>query len=216
MAGIGSLFGGGKEKHAEDFPVKKSDAEWRAQLTPAQYRIARAQGTEHPFCGTLLDNHKTGTYHCVCCDLPLFSSDAKFNSGTGWPSFFQPVSKENVATISDRSHGMVRVDVMEALIEATSFLHGVRPADRHRIAVMTGSGGLAAASVCGFGGGFFFSSFFRASAIGSTFGSGFFSASLASSFAGSGFFSAFLGSSFFGSSFTTGFGGSGFFSTGFS
>jgi methionine-R-sulfoxide reductase len=60
----------------------------------------------------LLDNKKTGTYHCICCDLPLFSSDAKFNSGTGWPSFFSPVSKENVATIEDRSHGMVRVEIL--------------------------------------------------------------------------------------------------------
>jgi methionine-R-sulfoxide reductase len=92
--------------------VVRSDAEWAARLTPAQYEVCRAKGTERPFCGTLLDNKKTGTYHCVCCDLPLFSSDAKFNSGTGWPSFFQPVSKENVATISDRSHGMVRTEIL--------------------------------------------------------------------------------------------------------
>jgi methionine-R-sulfoxide reductase len=92
--------------------VVRTDAEWAARLTPAQYEICRAKGTERPFCGTLLDNHKDGTYHCVCCDLPLFSSDAKFNSGTGWPSFFQPVSKENVATIEDRSHGMARVEIL--------------------------------------------------------------------------------------------------------
>jgi methionine-R-sulfoxide reductase len=92
--------------------IVRSDAEWAARLTPAQFEVCRAKGTERPFCGTLLDNHKTGTYHCVCCDLPLFSSDAKFNSGTGWPSFFQPVSKENVATISDRSHGMVRTEIL--------------------------------------------------------------------------------------------------------
>lgn len=92
--------------------VVKTDAEWAAQLTPEQYFVTRAKGTERPFCGTLLDNHKTGTYHCVCCDLPLFSSDAKFNSGTGWPSFFQPVSKENVATIEDRSHGMTRTEIL--------------------------------------------------------------------------------------------------------
>ena len=90
--------------------IVRTDAEWAARLTPAQYEVCRAKGTERPFCGTLLDNKKTGTYHCVCCDLPLFSSDAKFNSGTGWPSFFQPVSKENVATIEDRSHGMVRTE----------------------------------------------------------------------------------------------------------
>ena len=92
--------------------VVKTDAEWAAMLTPEQYFVTRAKGTERPFCGTLLDNKKTGTYHCVCCDLPLFSSDAKFNSGTGWPSFFQPVSKENVATIEDRSHGMTRVEIL--------------------------------------------------------------------------------------------------------
>lgn len=92
--------------------VAKTDAEWAAQLTPEQYRITRGKGTERPFCGTLLDNHKVGTYHCVCCDLPLFSSDAKFNSGTGWPSFFQPVSKQNVATIEDTSHGMIRVEIL--------------------------------------------------------------------------------------------------------
>ncbi len=92
--------------------IVRTDAEWAARLTPAQFEVCRAKGTERPFCGTLLDNHKTGTYHCVCCDLPLFSSDAKFNSGTGWPSFFQPVSKENVATISDRSHGMVRTEIL--------------------------------------------------------------------------------------------------------
>ena len=92
--------------------VVRSDAEWAARLTPAQYEVCRAKGTERPFCGTLLDNKKVGTYHCVCCDLPLFSSDAKFNSGTGWPSFFQPVSKQNVATIEDRSHGMVRTEIL--------------------------------------------------------------------------------------------------------
>jgi len=92
--------------------VVKTDAEWAAQLTPEQYFVTRAKGTERPFCGTLLDNKKTGTYHCVCCDLPLFSSDAKFNSGTGWPSFFQPVSKENVATISDNKYGMTRTEIL--------------------------------------------------------------------------------------------------------
>jgi methionine-R-sulfoxide reductase len=92
--------------------VVKTDAEWAAMLTPEQYFVTRAKGTERPFCGTLLDNKKTGTYHCVCCDLPLFSSNAKFNSGTGWPSFYQGVSKENIATISDTSHGMVRTEIL--------------------------------------------------------------------------------------------------------
>ena len=92
--------------------VVKTDAEWAAMLTPDQYFVTRAKGTERPFCGTLLDNKKTGTYHCVCCDLPLFSSNAKFNSGTGWPSFFQGVSKENIATITDKSHGMARTEIL--------------------------------------------------------------------------------------------------------
>ncbi|MEY3958099.1 MAG: peptide-methionine (R)-S-oxide reductase MsrB [Verrucomicrobiota bacterium] len=92
--------------------VVKTDAEWEALLPPETYRILRAKGTERPFCGTLLDNKKQGTYHCVGCDLPLFSSDSKFNSGTGWPSFFRPVSKHNVATIEDRSHGMVRTEIL--------------------------------------------------------------------------------------------------------
>jgi methionine-R-sulfoxide reductase len=92
--------------------VVKTDAEWAALLTPEQFRITRGKGTERPFCGTLLDNKKTGTYHCVCCDLPLFASDAKFNSGTGWPSFFKGVSPENIATIVDRSHGMTRTEIL--------------------------------------------------------------------------------------------------------
>ncbi len=76
--------------------VIKTDAEWKAQLTADQYKIARNKGTERAFCGNLFDNHKLGVYACVCCDLPLFSSNSKFESGTGWPSFFQPVASENV------------------------------------------------------------------------------------------------------------------------
>ena len=91
--------------------VVKSDAQWRAQLTPEQYRIARGAGTEARFCGTLLDNKKEGVYACICCDLPLFSSDSKFESGTGWPSFFQPISRENVIARTDRSHGMMREEI---------------------------------------------------------------------------------------------------------
>ena len=91
--------------------IEKTDAEWRALLTPEQFAVARAQGTERPFCGTLLDNKSHGVYACVCCGLPLFASNAKFDSGTGWPSFFQPVSDENVATKPDRSHGVLRVEI---------------------------------------------------------------------------------------------------------
>jgi peptide-methionine (R)-S-oxide reductase len=92
--------------------VKKTDAEWRKLLTPEEYAIARGQGTEPAFCGTLLDNHREGIYHCVCCGLPLFASDSKFNSGTGWPSFFQPVAKENVLTRVDNSYGMRREEIL--------------------------------------------------------------------------------------------------------
>jgi len=93
-------------------PVVKTDAEWRAQLTPEQFEVARGKGTERPFCGTLLDNKKNGVYTCVCCGLPLYSSIAKFNSGTGWPSFFQGVADENIKTHSDRAYGMVRTEIL--------------------------------------------------------------------------------------------------------
>ena len=92
--------------------VEKSDAEWKRQLTRKQYEVARGKGTEPPFCGLLLDNKRDGVYACVCCSLPLFSSDSKFNSGTGWPSFFQPVGPENVVTEVDRSYGMRRTEIL--------------------------------------------------------------------------------------------------------
>jgi methionine-R-sulfoxide reductase len=96
----------------EQNKVVKSDEEWKKQLTPEQYQIARGKGTERPFCGNLLDNKKDGVYTCICCALPLFASDAKFDSGTGWPSFFQPVAKENVVTETDHSHGWVRKEIL--------------------------------------------------------------------------------------------------------
>jgi len=99
-------------------PVRKTDAEWKAQLTPAQFQIARGKGTERPFCGTLLDNKRDGAYLCVCCGLPLFRSDAKFHSGTGWPSFFQPIGAENVVSHEDRSYGMSRVEILCARCDA--------------------------------------------------------------------------------------------------
>jgi methionine-R-sulfoxide reductase len=95
----------------EEHKVIKTDDQWKAQLTAAQYQIARGKGTEPPFCGNLLDNHKSGVYTCVCCRLPLFSSVAKFTSGTGWPSFFKPIG-ENVIEHPDQSHGMTRTEIL--------------------------------------------------------------------------------------------------------
>lgn len=98
--------------------VIKTDSQWRAQLTPEQLQIARGKGTERPFCGTLLDNKREGVYVCVCCGLPVFLSAAKFDSGTGWPSFVQPIAVENVGTHVDRSSGMVRVEILCARCDA--------------------------------------------------------------------------------------------------
>jgi methionine-R-sulfoxide reductase len=98
--------------------VVKTDAEWQARLTPEQYRIARGKGTEAPHCGTLLDNKRDGVYACLCCRLPLFVSDHKFQSGTGWPSFFQPIAAENVTTEEDRSYGMRRTEILCARCDA--------------------------------------------------------------------------------------------------
>ncbi len=98
--------------------IIKTDEEWKKLLTDEQYRIARGKGTERAFCGVFYDNHKDGVYHCVCCDLPLFASNSKFESGTGWPSFFQPVSEENIETVSDFSHGMTRTEIVCARCDA--------------------------------------------------------------------------------------------------
>ncbi|MHB1036819.1 MAG: peptide-methionine (R)-S-oxide reductase MsrB [Pirellulales bacterium] len=92
--------------------VVLSDAEWQKRLTPEQYQIARGKGTEGAFCGGLLKNKVAGVYACVCCGLPLFQSSAKFESGTGWPSFFQPIAKENLREGEDRSHSMVRTEIL--------------------------------------------------------------------------------------------------------
>ncbi len=91
--------------------VVKSDEEWRKELSPGAYNIARHDGTEPAFTGQYWDNHDTGLYRCACCGTPLFSSDTKFESGTGWPSFSQPVAPENVSTLEDNSFGMRRTAV---------------------------------------------------------------------------------------------------------
>ena len=101
------------------FPLAlRSDAEWARQHTPEQFRVARGKGTERPFCGTLLDNKLDGVYSCVCCGLPLFSWGGKFNSGTGWPSFFQPVAAENVVTSADHGFGTIRTEILCARCDA--------------------------------------------------------------------------------------------------
>jgi peptide-methionine (R)-S-oxide reductase len=91
--------------------VEKTDAEWRAQLTPEQYSIIRQKGTEAPFTGALNFNHETGMYRCIGCGADLFRSDAKFDSGSGWPSFYMPLDSAAVTTHEDSSHGMRRVEV---------------------------------------------------------------------------------------------------------
>jgi len=95
---------------AETFEVEKTDAEWRAQLSPEQYDILRQEGTERPWTSPLLKEHRKGTFACAGCDLPLFASETKFDSGTGWPSFFKPLDNA-VATRQDRTYGMVRNEV---------------------------------------------------------------------------------------------------------
>lgn len=91
--------------------IHKTEEEWKKQLGPQAYSILRSESTERPFCGLLLDNKKAGVYFCAGCDLPLFSSNSKFHSGTGWPSFFEPFAKENVGENKDVSYGMVRTEI---------------------------------------------------------------------------------------------------------
>ena len=90
--------------------IRKSDAEWRSQLTDDQFRVSRQRGTEPPFTGKYNAEKRPGTYTCVCCGQELFSSDMKFDSGTGWPSFTEPTEQSHVEMHEDRSYGMVRVE----------------------------------------------------------------------------------------------------------
>jgi peptide-methionine (R)-S-oxide reductase len=91
--------------------IRKSEEQWRAELDPNRFAILRQAATEPPWSGELLVNHEDGVYHCGACNAPLFRSDAKFESGSGWPSFFQPVSEDAVELEEDNSHGMRRVEV---------------------------------------------------------------------------------------------------------
>jgi peptide-methionine (R)-S-oxide reductase len=92
--------------------VEKSEQEWREQLTPQQYDVLRRQGTEPPFTGEYVYNKDSGNYNCAACGAPLFSSDTKFDSGTGWPSFYEPMDEGGVELREDRSHGMARTEVV--------------------------------------------------------------------------------------------------------
>lgn len=91
--------------------VERQPEEWQSQLTPEQYQVARLGGTERAFTGAYWNHKGDGFYHCICCDAPLFSSETKFDSGTGWPSFWDGVSAGAITTREDRSHGMVRTEI---------------------------------------------------------------------------------------------------------
>lgn len=97
---------------AQTYPVQKTESEWRTLLPANSFRVLRKAGTERPFTGKLLKEKRAGTFQCRGCSTALFPSNTKFNSGTGWPSFFQPSSKKSVVEVEDRSHGMVRVEVV--------------------------------------------------------------------------------------------------------
>lgn len=101
----------GEEIKVSDDKSSKSEAEWRARLSPEQYAVCRLAATEQPFSGKWCDHHEAGTYACVACGAPLFDSQAKFDSGCGWPSYFRPASDEAVTLHQDDSHGMHRTEV---------------------------------------------------------------------------------------------------------
>ncbi len=96
----------------EEKMISKTDEQWKAQLTTEQFNVTRRKGTERAFTGAYWNNHERGSYNCVCCGQSLFSSEHKFESGTGWPSFYQVILKKNVAVVKDQSHGMVREEVI--------------------------------------------------------------------------------------------------------
>lgn len=115
LAGVAGLFTlsrltGAQAESAATFEVTKTDAEWKAQLSPEAYKVLRHEGTERPFTSPLNDEHRKGTFHCAGCDLPLFASETKFDSGTGWPSFYAPLDNA-VGESKDTSFFMTRTEV---------------------------------------------------------------------------------------------------------
>jgi peptide-methionine (R)-S-oxide reductase len=98
--------------------VVKADAEWRTQLDPIEYQVTRHAATERAFTGKYWDHHEAGIYTCVCCNTPLFRSDAKFESGCGWPSYFEALDPANVTEKVDRTHGMLRTEIICAVCDA--------------------------------------------------------------------------------------------------
>jgi peptide-methionine (R)-S-oxide reductase len=112
MVTIVEFTDAGERKGVVTVPmIRKTDAEWKAQLSPDSFEVARREGTERPFSGELLNVHDKGVFRCICCDTALFSSATKFESGTGWPSFWAPIAKENIVEASDDSLGMERTAV---------------------------------------------------------------------------------------------------------
>jgi len=104
-------WGRARETSGKSEKVSLSEKEWREKLTPEQYHVLREKGTERPFTGALVNNHDDGFYHCAACGAPLFKSDTKFESGSGWPSFFDPIEKDAVELHEDNAYGMRRVEV---------------------------------------------------------------------------------------------------------
>ena len=119
LSGCSILFSlDAQDRSIEIKKVVKSDVEWKKQLTAEQYSVTREAGTERAYTGEYWNNHKKGTYYCICCNLPLFSSKTKFESGTGWPSFYQPLKKNYVIENVDNSLGIARTEVLCAQCNA--------------------------------------------------------------------------------------------------